>query len=207
MAWLQARADQETVLKQQALLREQEFDRLQEIAQKEKENRRRAEGECCQREDDRHAADRALGKDTPQHAKLDKPEDIDIFLLMFQQDMTTGVMKLIPLLDGRSSRMVVQLSLKDKGDFGKVKTSLLKLHNIDSQAFRVCWHLLRMKRDESCWEMAQRRLMHFDGWSKEADTKEKLQNLVTMEHLLQAIPECIQIWVRDQKPTDPLAMA
>ena len=47
--------------------------------------------------------------------------------------------------------------------------------------------------------------MLYDGWTAGGDTMEKINKLIMTEHLIKTFPEHIQMWLRDQQTTEPLA--
>lgn len=157
---------------------------------------------------DNKREDPSTGKGIPKHQKLNDTEDIDAFLSTFQSHMSNfkvnkkyWVANLVPLLTDRVRDMYATLDDEIKQDYDLVKDAILEYFNITPDTYRMKYKEARKRSNESWVDFGQRMLMLKGKWTKGCKSAQEVRDITTMEDVISLIPDKVQSWVRDQKPT------
>lgn len=152
--------------------------------------------------------DPSMGKGIPKHQKLSDTDDIDVFLSTFQTHMTNfkvhkryWVANLVPLLTDRVRDVYATLDEDIKQNYDLVKVAILQYFNITPDTYRMKYKEARKCSGESWVDLGQRMLALKGKWTKECNSAQEVRDITTMEDVLSLIPDRVQSWVHDHKPT------
>ncbi|XP_065427943.1 uncharacterized protein LOC101936151 [Chrysemys picta bellii] len=144
----------------------------------------------------------------PPLLDLTPEEDIEAYLASFEQVAKAcqwprgeWVTRLVPALSGKARQVISSLDARDAGDYGKVKTAVLRGCDIGMETQRQRFRQFRYQEAEGpravfcrLWELSHR-------WLKpEIRTKEQIMELLILEQFLTILPEEIQSWVSEHCP-------
>uniref|UniRef100_A0A8C3F4E7 SCAN box domain-containing protein n=1 Tax=Chrysemys picta bellii TaxID=8478 RepID=A0A8C3F4E7_CHRPI len=144
----------------------------------------------------------------PPLLDLTPEEDIEAYLASFEQVAEAcqwprgeWVTRLVPALSGKARQVISSLDARDAGDYGKVKTAVLRGCDIGMETQRQRFRQFRYQEAEGpravfcrLWELSHR-------WLKpEIRTKEQIMELLILEQFLTILPEEIQSWVSEHCP-------
>ena len=127
-------------------------------------------------------------------------------MTMFRRLMEAHKIELVkwpvahPQLTGKVQQAYATLSSEDSKNFTKVKEAILKHYNINEETCHLRFWSAKAKERESLTEMAPCLMDVTVKWLKEHDTREKVIDIIVMEHFITMLPEEIRVWVKEHKP-------
>ncbi|XP_048345035.1 zinc finger protein 436-like isoform X2 [Sphaerodactylus townsendi] len=135
-------------------------------------------------------------------------EDAKAFLASFEQvaeacwwPRDDWVIRLLPALSGEAAKAFNNLSAKDKEDYGKVKTAILRGDALSQEKQRQQFRRFCYQETEGPRGAYSRLREMCRGWLRvENHSKEQILELLILEQLLSILPPDIQSQVRERGP-------
>ena len=103
------------------------------------------------------------------------------------------------LLTGKAMGVYAALTPGDAVTCKKVKEAILRRYEINEQTYRQRFRQDRKKGEESYRKYADHLGDHFIRWTDSQSIP--LKELIMLEQFLTEVPEDLQIWLRERKPT------
>jgi len=86
-------------------------------------------------------------------------------------------------------------------NYDEVKSAILRRYNIIKEMYGQRLRGACRKEGETYWELAMPLLDLVKKWTRRCSSVEELCELVVSEQLINLLPQDIQIWVQERKPT------
>lgn len=109
--------------------------------------------------------------------------------------------RLVPVLGREAKEAYSNLSLRDRGEYAKVKAAILRIDTIRTERQRQRFRQFRYHEAKGPREVCGKIRELCRGWLKpEKHTKEQILDLLVLEQFLTVLPQEIQSWVREHDP-------
>ena len=138
--------------------------------------------------------------------KLTSTDNVEHFLATFERiaaqqkwPKEVWATQVAGLLSGKAMAAYAALTPEDAVVYNKVKEAILMRYEINEETYRQRFRQDRKKGGESYREYADRLGDHFTRWV--ASQSIALEELMMLEQFLTGVPEDLQIWLRERKPT------
>ena len=117
-------------------------------------------------------------------------------------------LKLAPLLIGPAQAANANIAKEDVFEYQQVKAAILKRYDINEETYRQRFREARPKQNESHGEFVLRiRDLFTKGTHLDTCKVNELADTLILEHFLNTLPNMLQVWVREKKPTTPTVAA
>jgi len=116
--------------------------------------------------------------------------------------------KLCPILQsqlsGNALKVFTELTIEDSQSYEKVKTAILTAYQLTSEVYRRRFRECKIIEGETFSDFAFRLRKWFKRWLETVNVYDKLEELIEtllIEQFNQVIPQEINVWLLDHKPT------
>lgn len=116
--------------------------------------------------------------------------DPDVFFSLFESiaeernwPVADRVVMLLSVITGRAQEAYMALTVEDRKDYYKVKSTILKVYELVPEAYRQRFRNWRKEDRQTHVEVGRELTVHFDQWcaASNVSTFEELQDLILLE--------------------------
>lgn len=112
-------------------------------------------------------------------------------------------------LHGKAQEAMAALSLEESLSYESVKSAILRIYELVPEAYRQKFRSNRKSPNQTSTEFAREKGVLFDKWAAacSADDFHSLRGLLLVEDFKKCLPECIVVYLNEQKVTTLTAAA
>lgn len=135
--------------------------------------------------------------------------DPDVFFSLFESiaeernwPIADRVVMLQSVITGRAQEAYMALTVEDRKDYDKVKSTILRVYELVPEAYRQRFRSWRRGERQTHVEVGRELTAHFDRWcaASNVSTFEELRDLILLEQFRNIVTDNIATYINENKP-------